>query len=146
LVTGSGTGLARQRAIMATGRARILVIEDRDCVRQLLTVVLEESGYQPQGFASALDALEHLPELEPELVLLDMDLPGMSGSEFLRRIRTSAWWATVPVMIISGFGESEPPSADRSVAVLAKPFDNATLIEWVEAMLRPPAALEAPAV
>lgn len=132
---------------MTAQGAQILVIEDRHYVRQLVLMVLEDFGYRPVGFASAVDALSRLPELDPRLILLDMELPGMNGREFLERIRTTTEWAAVPVMIISGFGDSVPPSPDRSIAVLAKPFDNTTLIQWVETMLRPPAELEdAPAV
>ncbi len=132
---------------MTTRGAQILVIEDRHYVRQLLLMVLQDFGYRPVGFGSAIDALAKLPELDPQLILLDMDLPGMNGREFLERIRATSDWATVPVMIISGLGDCVPPSPDRSLAVLAKPFDNTTLVQWVEMMLRPPATLQAaPAV
>ncbi len=125
---------------MATAGACILVIEDRPYLRQALVTLLEGCGYRAVGFASAAEALGRLPELAPRLVLLDMQLPGMSGREFLQRLRASARWDHVPVLIVSGFGETEPPSPDRSIAVLAKPVEPGTLLAWVGRMLAPPPA------
>jgi CheY-like chemotaxis protein len=119
----------RQRA------TRIIVVEDRPTLRRLLVDVLEDAGYEAHGFASAADALGHLPDLRPDLVLLDMHLPGMDGRQFLEHLRSCGRWGHLPVLIVSGFGETAPPSADRTLAVLAKPFDNATLMAWVEQML-----------
>lgn len=125
---------------MTTRGAHILVIEDRYYVRNLLGAVLREFGYQPSAFESAAEALERLPELQPDLVLLDMEMPGMNGREFLQRIRADARWAELPVLIISGFADTVPPGPGRSLAVLAKPFENTTLLQWIEEMLPPPAA------
>jgi CheY-like chemotaxis protein len=59
----------------------------------------------------------------------------MDGREFLEHLRASGRWGHLPVLIVSGFGETVPPSADRTIAVLAKPFINDTLVAWVALML-----------
>ncbi len=112
-------------------------------MRRTLVAVLRENGYAATGLPSASTALERLGQLRPRLVLLDMELPGMSGSEFLVRLRAMPSWAELPVLIVSGYGETCPPSPERpGLAVLAKPVDSARLLECVERMIGPAPAVE----
>jgi sigma-B regulation protein RsbU (phosphoserine phosphatase) len=118
--------------------AQVLVVDDRDYLRQILVAVLEDFGYPAAGFASASAALEQLPALRPQLILLDLQMPGMDGCEFLRRLRANPAWNDLPVLIVSGVGEAVPPAGDRrALAVLPKPFDNDTLIARVRQMIGP---------
>src|SRR5262249_19727562 len=117
---------------------KILVIEDREYVRQVMVAVLVDAGYVAVGLPSAITALERLAEIRPQMILLDMEMPGMNGREFLLRLRAIPRWAEPPVLIVSGYGETSPPSPDRpGIAVLAKPFDNTTLIDLVGRMAGP---------
>lgn len=117
---------------------KVLVIEDREYVCQVMVAVLADAGYNAIGLSSAVAALERLAEIKPHIVLLDMEMPGMNGREFLRRLRAMPRWAELPVLIVSGYGETCMPAADRpGIAVLAKPFDNSALIECVGRMLGP---------
>jgi CheY-like chemotaxis protein len=132
------------RPEVAAMRPEVLIIEDRDYLRQILTAVLQDYGYPTVGLASAALALERLHELKPRLVLLDMHMPGMDGREFLIRLRANPAWSDLPVLVISGFGETMLPSRDRrALAVLEKPFDNATLLSFVQQMIGPAGALAA---
>lgn len=126
----------------SAGEANVLVVEDRDYLRQVLVAVLNNAGYSADGFASASAALEQLPRRHPQLILLDLQMPGMDGCEFLRRLRANAVWDQLPVLVVSGVPEQLPPPADRrGVAVLVKPFDNDTLIACVERLIGPSASL-----
>ncbi len=117
---------------------KILVIEDREYVRQVLVAVLADAGYLAVGLPSAITALERLAEIKPQIILLDMEMPGMNGREFLVRLRAMPRWAELPVLIVSGYGETCMPSPARpGIAVLAKPFDNTTLIDCVGRMVGP---------
>jgi len=117
---------------------KILVIEDREYVRQVLVAVLVDAGYHTVGLPSAITALERLAEIKPQIILLDMEMPGMNGRQFLVRLRAIPRWAELPVLIVSGYGDTSLPSAERpGIAVLAKPFDNTTLIDCVARMVGP---------
>jgi len=117
---------------------KILVIEDREYVRHVIVAVLADAGYAAVGLSSAVTALERLAEIKPEIIVLDMEMPGMNGREFLVRLRATPRWADLPVLIVSGYGETCLPSPERpAIAVLAKPFDNGTLIDCIGRMLAP---------
>lgn len=126
-------------------RPRVLLVEDREYLRQVMIAVLHDSGHAATGLGSAEDALAVLSVLRPDLILLDTELPGMSGREFLMRLRDSAHGASLRVLVISAHGDAALERCPRQdVGVLAKPFDNETLIAHVERMLDTPAR-EAPA-
>ncbi|HXG04619.1 MAG TPA: response regulator [Candidatus Binatia bacterium] len=117
-------------------KPRVLVVEDRDYLRQVVVALLEEAGYAAAGAATATAALAGLPAWAPDVIVLDMELPGMNGREFLERLRATPRWAGTPVLIVSGYGENLPPSPDRpGLAVLAKPFDPPQLLDAVARML-----------
>jgi len=117
---------------------KVLVIEDREYVRQVMVAVLVDAGYVAVGLPSAITALERLAEIRPQMILLDMEMPGMNGREFLTRLRAIPRWAELPVLIVSGYGETSLPSSERAgIAVLAKPFDNTALIDCVGRMAGP---------
>src|SRR5262249_43906341 len=106
--------------------------------RQVMVAVLVDAGYVAVGLPSAITALERLAEIRPQMILLDMEMPGMNGREFLTRLRAIPRWAELPVLIVSGYGETSLPSSERSgFAVLHKPFDNTALIDGVGGMAGP---------
>lgn len=125
-------------------KPRVLVVEDRDYLRQVVVAILEEAGYAASGVPTAPAALAQLPLWAPDMIVLDMELPGMDGREFLERLRAMPRWAGTPVLIVSGYGESLPPSPERpGLAVLAKPFDPPALLDAVARMIGPGYALGA---
>jgi CheY-like chemotaxis protein len=115
---------------------RVLIVEDREYLRQVMIAILEDRGYVALGLGSAAEALAGLPALRPDLILLDLELPGMSGREFLMRVRETALGANLPVLVISAHGDHALARCPRhALGVLAKPFDNDVLIMHVERML-----------
>lgn len=115
---------------------RIVVVDDQEYLRDVQVMLLTEAGYCATGVATASEALERLPEMRPDLILLDMSMPGMDGRQFLRRLRASERWASVPVIIATGFATDEvQPGAHAPVDVLAKPFSDAALLERVRRLI-----------
>ena len=81
-------------------KSRILVIDDEAAIRDSLRMILEYEGYEFLGAASGQDGLAMVERENPDLVFLDIKMPGMDGLEVLQRIKTAD--ETVPVVMISG--------------------------------------------
>ena len=120
----------------------ILVVEDSQTSRKVITMLLERKGYTIQEAKNGSEALVKLAEQAPDLVLLDLMLPDMSGYEVLAKIRQGGKTADIPVIMLTG--KSNP--ADRmkglhhgSNEYLTKPFDPAKLLAVLEKYLDHPA-------
>ncbi len=103
---------------------RILVIDDDPGVREYLEAVLSHWGYSVSAVAAAEQAFHQLDEIPPDLILLDLLLPGMNGVEALHRFKRRL--PDVPVVMVSGYGPArEIAECMRRGAsdFLRKPFD-----------------------
>ena len=91
---------------------------------------MTEIGVQSVPAADAESALERLEEADPDVIITDIRLPGMSGVEFTQRVKSSERFANVPVILISAF---EPPNLGLcgADAFIRKPFDIDALAECV---------------
>ena len=121
---------------MTEQRASILLVEDDDRTRRALTSNLEGHGYGVRAAADGEEALVLWELRRPDLILLDLGLPGIDGIGVLRRVRRDA---TTPVIVLSARGEER----DKVEALdegaddyLAKPFGMAELHARVRAALR----------
>jgi CheY-like chemotaxis protein len=126
---------------------RIAVLDDEDEVRAVWIEALQEAGYRAEGFALGADLLARLSDLAPDLILLDMMMPGMDGYELLARLRAQPTASRVPLLIVSAMGEALSISIDERaagamgvVAILPKPLDLPTLLGHVERLVGPAAA------
>jgi DNA-binding response OmpR family regulator len=82
---------------------RILVVDDEESIRELYRAELAEEGYEVELAGDGLQALRRLDAFRPDLVTLDVKMPGIDGIETLRRIREKH--PTVPVILVTAFGE-----------------------------------------
>jgi len=130
-------------------KVQVLVLEDEADVRDIWVEALETAGYVVRGIASGPEALARLPDLRPDVILLDMMMPDMDGFEFLARLRANPASTHVPVLILSALGDALSRAVDRKGAetlgvsgILPKPFPVSTLIEHVGRIIGPGAALE----
>lgn len=118
---------------------RILIVDDDPQIRGVLLRLLSRFSGSVVQAASAEEALEALRQTPPDLVLLDIGLPGRSGHSVLGEIRASADLRLVPVVILSGAGNREDKlRALRAGATdfLAKPFDSEELTTRLQALLQ----------
>jgi two-component system KDP operon response regulator KdpE len=102
---------------------RLLVIDDEPAIRALIEASLA-SEFEISTAADGFGALESLRSVHPDLILLDVGLPGMSGVDVLRRIRANCDLQETPVLILTGV---EPPDGLRANGVVMKPFTPASL-------------------
>ena len=116
---------------------RILVVDDLPYLREVQVLLLNEAGYATTALGNAREALARLPEIAPDLILLDVAMPGMDGRQFLAELRAVPEWKRVPVILTTGraLEELEP---DLECEVLAKPFTEGALLEVVRRVLGPP--------
>jgi DNA-binding response OmpR family regulator len=117
--------------------ARILVIDDDRAVVRLLVVRLEEEGYMVLSAATSDEGLKLVTVFTPDLVLLDMGLPDMSGLELLKRIRA----INPAIAVIMVTGNTDPRRAREALelgacAYVDKPFDVPYLKRVVAMALR----------
>ena len=116
--------------------ATILVCDDDASLRELVRAVLG-TGYRFLEAADGTEALAAARELSPDLIVLDVMLPGLSGIEVLEEIRSDEQLRDMPVVVITAWShaeiEAQVAGADRFVP---KPFDPDELSDVVEELLR----------
>jgi CheY-like chemotaxis protein len=107
---------------------RVLVVDDEPVIRALVAASLEGSDCEVATASDGAAALESLQSSHPDLILLDVSLPGLNGPEVLRLLRADQSLAAVPVVFLTG---AEPPEDIAPDGVLRKPFTPALLRESV---------------
>lgn len=115
-----------------------MCIEDDTDIRELLCEVLEAEGYEVVAVSTVLDALAHASTRDPDLVLVDLKLPGLGGAAFIRRYITLGR-DPLRIIVITAAGSIEevPPDVE---AVIRKPFDIGELTATIARVLARPAA------
>ncbi|MDP9354085.1 MAG: response regulator, partial [Chloroflexota bacterium] len=101
---------------------KILVVDDEPTIRDVVVALLEDEGYAVVAAHTGLRALELLPLERPDLVIMDVMMPGLDGREVFRRMRESRNGHAPPVVMMSAAVDRD--LIDPSVAAfLPKPFD-----------------------
>ncbi|HZG73728.1 MAG TPA: response regulator [Chondromyces sp.] len=103
---------------------KVLIVDDQFGIRILLNEVLQKEGYNTFQAANGIQALEIVDDHSPDLVLLDMKIPGMDGIEILKRMKQKD--PDIKVIIMTAYGELDMIQEARNLGALthfAKPFD-----------------------
>lgn len=119
-----------------TPRKQILVVDDMPVFRELLARGLTLEGFEVTTAESGPDALVLLATWRPDLILSDVEMPGMTGLELVRILRE--WDTTTPVLFVSGRDTDTDKAAGFAAGgdgYLAKPFGWAELVQRVHALL-----------
>ena len=117
---------------------KILIVEDDADTRQLLKIRLESSGYETAFAFDAVTAIGVAREEKPDLILLDMGLPGGDGVVVMERLRAFPALAHIPVVVVSAREptSTEPRATEAGAeAYLQKPIDNEKLLAAVRSAL-----------
>lgn len=105
-------------------KEKILIVDDQFGIRILLNEVFQKEGYQTFQAANGIQALDILQKHNPDLVLLDMKIPGMDGVEILKRMKVID--PEIRVIIMTAYGELDMIQEAKNLGALthfAKPFD-----------------------
>ena len=116
----------------------ILVVEDYDDVRQMLRILLESEKFRVLEAASGGEALEVLEEEHPDVILMDLALPGFDGLEVIRRTRVIDGFQNTPIVVLTAYaGPSTYENALRAGSdyFMAKPIDFGELAALLKEIL-----------
>lgn len=117
---------------MSARGGRVLIIDDDPLVRDSLCGVLREAGYQVDVAADGEAGLRALEAHAPDVILVDLMMPGMNGRQFLRSLRAQDGYARIPVILMTGVhGLTVPPAALGASDVVEKPFKVEELLNKV---------------
>ncbi|MEJ2359606.1 MAG: response regulator transcription factor [Deinococcales bacterium] len=117
-------------------KKRILIVEDDVDILRLLTLELQDAGYEVLAFESGIRGLSAIREAEPDLVVLDLGLPDLSGQEIARRVRRTG---DTPIVILTAADELNTKVDMLNAGVddyLAKPFHVEELVARINVQLR----------
>jgi two-component system, cell cycle response regulator DivK len=112
----------------------ILVVEDNEANQLLAASVLERDGYRVELAANAKEAVERLAANQPDLILMDVQLPGEDGLGLTRRLKADPETAMIPIVALTAHamvGDREEALAAGCAGYIAKPINTRTLGEQV---------------
>lgn len=107
----------------------IFIVDDDEAIREALAMLFESIGWNTRAYQSAEQFLSHYSESDNCCLVLDMQMPGMSGAELLERLRNDG--KDIPVIVITAFPENSLTRRALSAgadAVLTKPFNDESLL------------------
>jgi len=125
----------------------ILVIDDEPSIGRVVQFKLQQEGFKVRIATDGLEGLAKVKEEKPDLILLDLMMPGMDGFEVCRRLRASPETATTPVIILSARGQEMDRIRGIELGVLdffTKPFSPQKLLERVKELFKGPGGSGAP--
>ena len=114
--------------------ARILLVEDNAVNRRLVEFLLRSQGHKVREAASAQEAFELLTVERPDLIIMDVQLPGLDGLEATRRLKAEPATRDIPVVAVTSY--AMPGDRDRALAAgccgyITKPIDKSTFVREI---------------
>jgi two-component system phosphate regulon response regulator PhoB len=119
--------------------ANILIVEDEPAIQELLTLNISQAGHNPIRALSVEQAQHLMRETMPDLILLDWMLPGMSGIEFARRLKSDEYSKNIPIIMLTARSEEVDKIRGLDVGAddyVTKPFSPRELNARIKAVLR----------
>ncbi len=110
---------------------KVLIVDDDPNIRDYLVSLLEDNGYATCTAVDVRDGLKVASEQKPDLITLDLEMPGEWGPRFYRQLSQDKDLKNVPVIVISGLSGNDY-AISKAVATLNKPFDREELLALVK--------------
>lgn len=115
----------------------IVVIEDNQDINDLLSLILEEEGYRVIPVTNGREAVDAARRHRPDLITLDLALPGKDGWAIARELQADEQTQNIPILVISAYTRDLDPQLRRQAArVIPKPFYISQVVSEVEAILQ----------
>ena len=124
---------------MDTTGKKVLLIEDEPNIIEAVSFILSRDGWDVKTHSNGHDAMETVRLRAPDLIILDVMLPGKSGTDILAEIRADADFADTPVLMLTVRGQvKDRETAERAGAdkYMTKPFSNADLLAAVRELVQ----------
>jgi two-component system, OmpR family, phosphate regulon response regulator PhoB len=123
--------------MVAMAHPRVLIVEDEPDMVDIMRVNLEQAGYEVKATSDGLEGYEALESEGADAIVLDLNLPNMSGFRFARLARRDERWKSVPIVVVTAFAfeEVEDLTSVGIDAFITKPFDPADLVSKLEFVL-----------
>lgn len=114
---------------------KILIVDDDPNVVDFLVTLFEDNGYVTFSAGDTTTGLDVAKREVPDLITLDLEMPGEWGPRFYRKMSQEKALKNIPVIVISGLSGSEH-AIGKAVAVISKPFDHDELLQIVQETLQ----------
>lgn len=118
---------------------RAIVVEDEQEIREFLVSQLEENGIHTTGLPSGESLKQELRAFQPNIILMDQRMPGKSGRELVKEIRSMVEFAEIPIIMVTGLGteqEKVDSFSEGADDYITKPFSIREVIARVQALVR----------
>jgi DNA-binding response OmpR family regulator len=99
------------------GMSKVAIIEDDQAISQMYYIKFEAEGFEVETAENGRLGLELAEKMRPDIILLDLMMPEMSGTEMLQKLRATKWGKNIKVIILTNVGEQEAPEELRKLGV-----------------------------
>jgi DNA-binding response OmpR family regulator len=116
----------------------VLVVDDDAFIRRPLEYILREEGFEPRTAVDGEDCLEQLASCRPDLIILDVMMPGRDGFEVCKTIKRQPDWADIPVILLSARGREHDRARGLALGAadyMTKPYSPSDLVRRVRELL-----------
>jgi CheY-like chemotaxis protein len=116
------------------GKSRILIVEDNSDVRRLMALVLGRSGYEVVEAATGIEALDQTRATHPDLIIMDLSIPKMTGDEVTARIKADPATQNIPIVVNTAYHKGvfvERAIAAGAVEILYKPTELKVFLDTI---------------
>jgi len=120
-------------------KKHVLLIEDEPNIIEAISFILQRDGWKVSSHSDGLSAVEAVTAATPDLVILDVMLPGRSGFEILRDLRAAPATGALPVLMLTAKGQARDRQEAEAAGVshfLTKPFSNQEMLSVVNGMVQ----------
>ena len=121
------------------GKIKVLIVDDEPDYLQTLRDMLEMNRYLVASAIDGQQALKMIPEEQPDVILLDLIMPGMNGLEVLERIKSNPEFKSIPVIMLTGRSEGGDITRAKECGVddyIVKPFNRNLLLETIKKVMK----------
>jgi CheY-like chemotaxis protein len=114
---------------------RVLICDDDAGISEMMKIMLESEGYEVEVLDSGKGIQKRVKKVQPDIILIDLWMPGLDGKEAVKLLRTDPQTSNIPIIVVSALHENELNQIAKKIGVesfLPKPFDMLDLIALVQ--------------